>query len=92
LDKNGHTLSGPKVFCGSHHQGNLLSCNVFLKLWRLAAFGDFREKNTNMHVALRGNFSAPVRVIDLVEVSKGAASLLVCTRKNILWLRGVDFL
>jgi len=33
-------------------------------------------------MALRGNISAPVRVTDLVEVSKNAASLLVCTWKN----------
>jgi len=33
-------------------------------------------------VALRGNISAPVWVTDLVEVSKDAASLVVCTRKN----------
>jgi len=32
-------------------------------------------------VALRGNISAPVQVTDLVEVSKDAASLVVCTRK-----------
>jgi len=35
-------------------------------------------------VALRGNISVPVRVTDLVEASKDAASLLVCTRKNFL--------
>jgi len=51
-------------------------------LWRPAAFGDFREKKSETHTALRGNFSAPVRVTDLVEVSKDAASLLVCTRKK----------
>ena len=33
-------------------------------------------------MALRGNISAPVRVTDLAEVSKDAASLLVCTRKK----------
>jgi len=33
-------------------------------------------------VALHGNISAPVRVTDLVKVSKDVASLLVCTRKN----------
>jgi len=33
-------------------------------------------------VALRGNFSAPVQVTDLVKVSKDAASLLECTRKK----------
>ena len=34
--------------------------NSFLKLtlWCLAIFGNFREKNTEMHVALCGNFSA----------------------------------
>jgi len=33
-------------------------------------------------VALRGNFAGPVSATDLVEVSKEAASLLVCTQKN----------
>jgi len=33
-------------------------------------------------MALRGNISAPVWVMDLVEASKDAASRLVCTRKN----------
>jgi len=37
-----------------------------------------------MHVALRRNYSAPVQVTDLVEASKDAASLLVCSRKKIL--------
>jgi len=42
-------------------------------------------------MALRGNISAPVRVTDLAEVSKDAASLLVCTRKKFFaW--GVGFL
>jgi len=41
-------------------------------------------------VALRGNISAPVRVTDLVEASKDAASLLICTRKNVL-LGGCNF-
>ena len=35
-------------------------------------------------MALRRNISAPVRVTDLVEVSKNTASLIVCTRKKIL--------
>jgi len=39
-----------------------------------------------MHVALRENFSGPVSAMDLVEVSKDAASLLVCTRKKSFWL------
>jgi len=36
-------------------------------------------------MALRGDISAPVRVTDLVEVSKDVASLVVCTQKNILF-------
>jgi len=53
-----------------------------LTLWHPGGFGDFRKKNTEMHVALRGNISAPVRVTDLVEASNDAASLPVCTRKK----------
>jgi len=41
-------------------------------------------------VALRGNISASVRDMDLVEASKDAASLLVCTRKYFL-LGGYSF-
>ena len=37
-----------------------------------------------MHVALRGNISAPVQVTDLVEVLKDMASLVLCTRKKFL--------
>jgi len=37
-----------------------------------------RKKTAASHVALRRNISAPVRVTDLVEVSKDAASLVVC--------------
>jgi len=44
------------------------------------------KKTAGSHVALRGNFSAPVRVTDLVEVSKDSASLVVCTRKKIFCL------
>ena len=33
-------------------------------------------------MALRGNISAPAWVANLVEVSKDAASLVVCTRKK----------
>jgi len=39
-----------------------------------------------MHVTLHGNFSAAVRVMDLVEASKDMASLLVCTRKKFFFL------
>jgi len=41
-------------------------------------------------VVLRGNISAPVRVTDLVEASKDAESLVVCTRKK-LFAWGVQF-
>ena len=41
-----------------------------------------RKKTADSHVALRGNISVPVRVTDLVEVSKDAASLVVCTEKK----------
>jgi len=43
-----------------------------------------------MHLALCGNISAPVQVTDLVEASKDAASLLICTQKNFL-LGGCGF-
>jgi len=62
-----------------------------LTFWRLAEKWDFPKK-TQTHMALHGNYSAPVRVMDLVEVSKDAASLLECTRKNFFFLRGADFL
>jgi len=52
----------------------------YLTLWRPAAFGDFQEKNTETHVALCGNFSSLVSATDLVNGSKDAASLLVCTQ------------
>jgi len=61
-----------------------------LTLWHPAAFGDF-QKNTKTHVALHRNFSGPVSVADLVEVSKDAASPLVCTQKIVLLGDG-DFL
>jgi len=37
-------------------------------------------------VAWVGNISTPVQVTDLVEASKDAASLLVCTRKKFFAL------
>jgi len=60
-----------------------LGCH--LTLWCLVAFGDFREKNTETHVALRGNFSGPVNVTDSVKVSKDTASLVACTRKKFFY-------
>ena len=49
-----------------------------------------RKKTAGSHVALRRNISAPVRVTDLVEVSKDAESLVVRTLKKNFWL-GVRF-
>ena len=42
-------------------------------------------------MALRGNISAPVRVTDLVEVSKDVASLLVYTQKKFVCLGSAGF-
>jgi len=41
-----------------------------LTLWRLVEIRDFREKATEMHVALRGNFFSPVNATDLVKAQK----------------------
>jgi len=49
-----------------------------------------RKKTAASHVALRRNISAPVRVTDLVEVSKDAASLVVCIWKSF-WLEVLVF-
>jgi len=50
------------------------------------------KKTAGLHVVLHGNISAPVRVTDLVEVSKDTASLVVCTRKKNFWLGSAGFL
>jgi len=52
----------------------------------------FRKKTAGLHVALRGNICSPVQVTDLVEVSKDAASLVVCTHKKYFLLEGCGFL
>jgi len=49
-----------------------------------------RKITAGSHMALGRNISIPVRVTDLVEVSKDVASLVVCTRKNFFGL-GVRF-
>jgi len=49
------------------------------------------KKTADLHTALRGNISTPVQVTDLVEATKDAASLVVCTQKKIL-LWGCGFL
>jgi len=55
--------------------------NVF-NTWRLAKIWDFREKNTETHMALRWNFSSPVSATDSVKSSKDVASLVACKQKN----------
>jgi len=57
---------------------------ICFTLWHPAKKRGFSEKNTEMHVALRRNYSNPIWVTDLVEVSKDAASLLVCAQKKFL--------
>jgi len=44
-----------------NHSSSVLLTGTHGTLWRPAAFGDFRKKNAESHVALRGNFSAHVR-------------------------------
>ena len=62
--------------------GTLIGSLKTLTLGRSAKKGDFRKKNSETHMALHGNYSALVRVTDLVEVSKDAASLLECIGKK----------
>jgi len=50
-----------------------------------------RKKTAGSHVALHGNISAPVWVTDLIEVSKDAVSLVVCTRKKFFCLGEAGF-
>ena len=50
-----------------------------------------RKKTADSHMALRGNISAPVQVTNLIEASKDAASLVVCTQKNFFFLEDAGF-
>jgi len=43
-------------------------------------------------VAVHGNFSTPERITDLVEVSKGTASVLVSVQKKFFCLGDAGFL
>jgi len=61
-----------------------------LTLWHPAAFRDFWEKNTETHMALRGNFSGLVSGTKPVSLRR-RVSLVTCTRKKF-WLGVVDFL
>jgi len=51
-----------------------------------------RKKTAGLHMVLNRNISALAEVTHLVKVSKDAASLVVCTRKNIVWLGDTVFL
>jgi len=53
-----------------------------LKTLTSASIQAVHKKTAGSHVALHGNISTPVRVMDQVEVPKDAASLVVCTRKK----------
>jgi len=64
---------------------------MLLTLWRPVAFGD-EKKHTETHMSLHGNFSGLVSATDMVEVSKDAVSLLVCTLKKFFWLGAAEFL
>jgi len=44
--------------------------------------GISEKKDTETHMSLCGNFSGSASAIDLFKVSKDAASLVACTRKN----------
>jgi len=53
---------------------------------------DSRAKTTGSHMVLRARNSGAESGSELFKGSKDVASLLVCTRKKIFWLGGVDFL
>jgi len=59
-------------------------CNKKVNTLTSGLIQAFCKKIAGSHVALRGNISAPVRVTDLVKVSK--------TRNKIFWLGGAGFL
>jgi len=50
------------------------------------------KKTAGSHMVLNENISAPVWVTDLVEVTKDAASLLVCNGKKIFGWEVAGFL
>jgi len=68
------------------YKNTTLYSDVALSINTLASgrFRGFSRKNTETQVALSGNFSSLVCATDPVKGSKDAASLLVCTRKNVL--------
>jgi len=56
------------------------SLHICSTLWRLAAFGGFREKNTKSHKALCKNFSGLVSATD--SVKKRSKSCSLHSKKN----------
>ena len=92
-------LSAPKLRMHSH----VRSVCIFVKIpetgrmpkcWHFGVWpkSEIWEKNTEMHVALHGNFSGPVSATDPVKSRKDAARLVACTWKKIFWLGDADFL
>ena len=64
---------------------------IFLTLWHPAAFEDFQKKALkHTYMALRGNFSAPLQVTDLIKASKTWPFSLYL--KKMFLLGGADFL
>jgi len=57
--------------------------NYFINTLMSGLIQAVRKITAGPHVALCQNISAPVRVTDLVQVSKDTTILLVCTRKKI---------
>ena len=60
------------------------SCQLAFDTFAAGLIQAVRIKTAGLHVALWGNFSGPVRAIDLVKGPKDLSSLVVCTRKNSL--------
>jgi len=56
--------------------------NYFINTLMSGLIQAVRKITAGPHVALCQNISAPVRVTDLVQVSKDTTILLVCTRKK----------
>jgi len=59
-----------------------LRLDLHYGVWLLLGISE--KKNTEMHVALCGNFSGLVSTTNLVKVSKDAASLVASLKKFLL--------
>ena len=70
-------------------QQNLIGCYINTFTPRLIQ--TVCAKTPGSHMALHGNFSAPVSATDPVKSSKDSSSLVVCTKKKFL-VGGIDFL